>query len=122
MESTPQPLERRNTVAVLKNSLQDRPQTMSSDSEVRYKLVIDPSEDDSLIRILFTFDILSERNAKLYVSSDFPGDGNIQKVNALSTSASVVHSDHVLRKDIISASVLNSGHVLKNRPYKVSIY
>lgn len=56
---------------------------MSSDSEVRYKLVIDPSEDDSLIRILFTFDILSETRAKLYVSSDFPGDGNLQKVNAL---------------------------------------
>lgn len=83
METTPQALERRNTIAVLKESLQDRPQIMRSDSEVRYKLVIDPSDDDSLIRILFTFDILSDKKAKLYVSSDFPGDGNLQKVHTL---------------------------------------
>lgn len=58
-------------------------------NEVRYKLIIDPSEDDSLIRFLFSFNVLDRANTRMYVCSDFPGDGQMQKVN---TIAAIRHS------------------------------
>ena len=51
-----------------------------SENEVRYKLIIDPSEDDSLIRLLFSLGVLARENTRMYVCSDFPGDSQIQKV------------------------------------------
>lgn len=56
----------RNILEVLQNSLEDRPKHKCRDmteAEVRYKLIIDPSEDDSLVRLLFTFGVL-QRNGK----------------------------------------------------------
>ena len=46
----------------------------SIQSEVRYKLIIDPSEDDSLVRLLFTHGVLQRDKTRLYICSDFPGD------------------------------------------------
>ena len=46
----------------------------SIQSEVRFKLIIDPSEDDSLVRLLFTYGVLQRENTRLYICSDFPGD------------------------------------------------
>ena len=76
-------VQKRSILAVLKDSLQDRPSQDGQDmseNEVRYKLIIDPSEDDSLIRLLFSLGVLDRRNTRMYVCSDFPGDSQIQKV------------------------------------------
>ena len=49
-------------------------------NEVRYKLIIDPSEDESLTRLLFMFGILKFENTRTFMCSDFPGDSQLQKV------------------------------------------
>ena len=76
-------VQRRSILTVLKDSLSDRPSWDGrdmSENEVRYKLIIDPSEDDSLIRLLFSLGVLDRQNTRMYVCSDFPGDSQIQKV------------------------------------------
>ena len=92
----------------LKDSLHEQPQQNSSEhelqqcrdikleirdqrslNEVRYKLIIDPSEDDSVVRFLFSFGILNPDTTDMYVCSDFPGDSHIQKIN---TIAAIRHS------------------------------
>ena len=71
----------KTSVELLKDSfheicLSDETEFQTSvQSDVRYKLLIDPSEDDSLTRILFTFDLISDRKSKVrkYVCSDLAG-------------------------------------------------
>ena len=53
---------------------------LSAENEVRYKLIIDSSEDESVIRFLFTFGVLQRKNTRMYICSKFPGDGETQKV------------------------------------------
>ena len=93
-------VEKRSIIEILHDSLADKPHcsdldhtvinerlTRSSSSsddtqnEVRYKLLIDPTEDDSIIQLLFMFDILKRENTRTYMCSDFFGDGQLQKVN-----------------------------------------
>ena len=76
-------VQKRSILTVLKDSLKDSPSQDGQDmseNEVRYKLIIDPSEDDSLIRLLFSLGVLDRQNTRMYVCSDFPGDSQIQKV------------------------------------------
>ena len=86
-----EPVVRRGILSILKDSLKDCPQNLQhlSENEVRYKLVIDPSEDDSLVRLLFTFQVLIKTKTRMYVCSDFPGDSHLQKIN---TIAAIRHS------------------------------
>lgn len=65
-------------VLVLKDSLNEMP---GMEDEVRYKIVIHSSEDDSLVRLLFQLKMLERQNARIYICSDFPGDTELQKVN-----------------------------------------
>ena len=97
-------LKQRSIITILCNSLADKPhcnnrqgalhhtvskgkQSQSSSSydstqnKVRYKLIIDPSEDESITRLLFMFGILQRENTRTYMCSDFFGDGQLQKVN-----------------------------------------
>ena len=84
-------VKRRGILEILQASLADRPQEKQdlSENEVRYKLIIDPSEDDSLVRLLFTFGILKRDNTRIFVCSNFPADGQLQKIN---TIAAIRHS------------------------------
>ena len=81
----------RGILDILRDSLEDRPQAEQdfSENEVRYKLIIDPSEDDSLVRLLFSFGILKRDSTRIFVCSNFPGDGQLQKIN---TIAAIRHS------------------------------
>lgn len=91
-------LKQRSIIEILRSSLADKPyhqqlsrtpskvmspQTSHDDTqnEVRYKLIIDPSEDESITRLLFMFDILRHEHTRTYICSDFLGDGQLQKVN-----------------------------------------
>ena len=91
IECTPDQVQARTILEILRDSLQDRPQAMQdlTENEVRYKVIIDPSEDDSLVRLLFSFEVLQRENTRMYVCSDFPGDGQMQKIN---TIAAIRHS------------------------------
>ena len=86
-------MQRKTIVEILQSSLADKPfvyQPVSrrisslsladTQNEVRYKLIIDPSEDESITRLLFMFGILKRENTRTYMCSDFPGDGQLQKV------------------------------------------
>ena len=76
-------MQYRVILKVLRDSLDDCPQQKGQDmseAEVRYKLIIDPSEDDSLVRLLFSFNILQREKTCMFVCSDFPGDSQLQKV------------------------------------------
>ena len=75
----------RGILEVLQDSMQDRPQASQdlTENEVRYKLIIDPSEDDSLVRSLFSMGLLKRENTRMFVCSDFPGDGQLQKINTI---------------------------------------
>ena len=73
----------RGILEVLQASLEDHSQQFSRDTaqtEVRYKLIIDPSEDDSLVRLLFSFGVLQRKETRMFVCSNFPGDSQLQKV------------------------------------------
>ena len=70
-------IERRDPVLILKNSLNE---ISSMEDEVRYKIIIHSSEDDSLVRLLFQLNVLERWNARIYIRSDFPGDTELQRV------------------------------------------
>ena len=67
-------IKKRLILTILRDSIADRL------NEVRYKLFIDPSEDDSLVQLLFTFGILDRPKSQIFVCSEFPGDTYLQKV------------------------------------------
>ena len=82
-------LKLRNTIEVLRESLSDLSLAQSGDSdgvesEVRYKLIIDTSEDDSMARLLFMHGVLDQSLTRTFTCSDFPDDGDIQKVHIIS--------------------------------------
>ena len=108
MGTEPDKVIQRGILEILEESLRDRPQQGSvelerdqfrdtkpevrdqrSENEVRYKLIIDPSEDDSIVRLLFSFGILKRDMTRMFVCSDFPGDSQLQKIN---TIAAIRHS------------------------------
>ncbi|XP_065828093.1 uncharacterized protein [Oscarella lobularis] len=81
--------ERRNIIKILKDSLQEKSLAHCGDdegaeAEVRYKLIIDTSEDDSMARLLFQHGVLEKASTRIFSCSDFPGDDEIQKVHIIS--------------------------------------
>ena len=97
----------RNILEVLKDSLEDRPQKHGRDmaeAEVRYKLIIDPSEDDSLMRLLFSFGVLKREETHMFVCSDFSGDSQLQKVIKVAGNPVLSRSTNLEPKLIMSLS------------------
>jgi len=83
IQSSMNQVQHRGILEVLKDSLADQSQHQGQDmaeAEVRYKLIIDPSEDDSLVRLLFSFGVLQREKTHVLMCSDFPGDSQLQKV------------------------------------------
>ena len=75
-------VKRRDTLKVLKDSLKDKP---TIQDELRYKIIIHSSDDDSLVRLLFQYKILERHwkgagKVRVYMCSHFPGDTELQKV------------------------------------------
>ena len=79
----------RSILEVLKESLNDHPEGGRDENEVRYKLVIDPTEDNSLMHLLIAFGVLKREKTRIYVCSDFPGDSHIQKVTEIVLSCNL---------------------------------
>ena len=85
LKSSPETLRQRNVIEILQESLQDKPNhslhgNQKVYDDVRYKLVIDPSEDDSLSRLLLMYKILDPTKTRTFMCSDFPEDSQLQKV------------------------------------------
>ena len=83
MKDKPVSVKWRSILEVLKESLGDHPKGNRDENEVRYKLVIDPTEDNSLMHLLIAFGVLDRQTTRIYVCSDFPGDSQIQKVSVI---------------------------------------
>ena len=73
-------MKQQGVLEVLKMSLADHPKDLSAENEVRYKLIIDSSEDGSLVRLLFSFGVLKREVTRVHMSSDFPADSDSDKV------------------------------------------
>ena len=76
-------VKRRDTLKVLKDSLKDKP---TIQDELRYKIIIHSSDDDSLVRLLFQYKALERHwngtgKMRVYMCSHFPGDSELQKVS-----------------------------------------
>lgn len=67
-------------IQVLQSSFQCSDRDLSSENQMRYKLFIDSSEDQSLIRLLFRFGILRRDSTKILSCSRFPSYDDSQKV------------------------------------------
>jgi len=73
-----------STCSILKESLNDQAYSsetsdqFSVQSDVRFKMIIDSSEDGSLLRLLFSFKVLDRERTHVYVCSNFPGDKHLQ--------------------------------------------
>ena len=118
----------RNIIEVLKESLEDtsiRPVSRKNRGgeeeeelvEVRYKMIIDPSEDDSLPRLLYQYNILNIRDTRMFVGSDFPGDGELQEVILISA---IQHAVAEGKTVILSQAdeIYESLYDLFNQSYK----
>ena len=74
-------VKQRSILTILKDSLKDSAKGERGKNEVRYKLIIDPSEDSSVVRLLFRFGVLQRSNTRIYICSNFPGDNELHKVS-----------------------------------------
>ena len=75
----------RSIIEVLQESLSECPSGTSPENTVRYKLIIDPSKDNSLIRYLFKFGVVKKENTRMFMRSDGFNDEEAQKVSIYST-------------------------------------
>lgn len=80
-----QMMPHRNILEIVSDSLKDLPQNVTYDYEnemthdhvnytennVRYKLLIDNSKDDSAVRYLFACDVLDQKYTQMVACSDF---------------------------------------------------
>lgn len=80
MDVDPKTVRKRENLEVFKSSLEDLPEDLSVDHQVRYKLIIDSTEDDSLIGILLAFKILERQSTSILVCTKFKGDPESEKV------------------------------------------
>jgi len=90
VDSHPAKVKQRNILEILTASINDHPSDSSCMREARYMLIIDPSEDNSAIHLLFTFGVLDWKNTRVYVCSSFPRDSDLQNVSCSSLFISII--------------------------------
>uniref|UniRef100_A0A1X7UCD1 RING-type domain-containing protein n=1 Tax=Amphimedon queenslandica TaxID=400682 RepID=A0A1X7UCD1_AMPQE len=88
----PENVKKQSLIQLLQSSFRNTDRDLSSENQVRYKLLIDSSEDQSLVRLLFRFDIFRRDATKILSCSRFPFDDNSQK---LYTTAAIRHAARV---------------------------
>ncbi len=76
----PSTIRRRKQLDIFNSSLNDHPVEFNIDQQVRYKLVIDSSEDDSLIGTLLAFGVFNREKTTVLICTKFPGDPDSVKV------------------------------------------
>ena len=74
-------MQNRSLVKILQSSFVQKQKDLSAENLIRYKLIIDSSEDQSLVRLLFAFHILNRAETRILSCSKLPGDSESQKVN-----------------------------------------
>ncbi|XP_019858199.1 PREDICTED: uncharacterized protein LOC100640592 [Amphimedon queenslandica] len=87
--SNPSQLQKRSLIDILRTSFIQKSRDLNSENKNRYKLLIDSSEDQSLVRQLFNFGILKRNETRILSCSKLPGDNDSQK---LYTASAIRHS------------------------------
>ena len=82
VQASARDLDCQNILDILLGSLLDHPEECGAENEMRYKLIIDSSEDGSLVRLLFSTGVLERGKTRVYMCSDFPGDAQLHKVTS----------------------------------------
>ena len=72
----------RGMIDILRDSLSQSQSKDTQKNAARYKLIIDPSKDNSLIRYLFKYDIVEKKNTRMFMCSDAFSDEDVQKVSS----------------------------------------
>ena len=107
VDSTLDSVHRKSILDVLKESLTDGPSQYSIENEVRYKIIIDLSEDISLVRLLFSFGVLTRGpKTRMLCCSSFLGNTAAEKV--------CMHFIVILRGDIILLYVKDRSYYYLN--------
>eukprot|EP00937_MAST-01D_sp_MAST-1D-sp2_P002648 g2648.t1 len=80
---------RRGMVDTIVDSLADKNQDDAScgnlnDTAVRFKLLIDQSDDDSMMRLFFLHNVMDHQHTRVLKFSDFPDDKEDQKTSIIS--------------------------------------
>ena len=82
-------MKKRNILEMVKESLCDLPLSVNGENHeedeqinytednVRYKLIVDNSEDDSAVRYLFPCNILDREKTQMVTCSDFPEESGM---------------------------------------------
>jgi hypothetical protein len=117
----PEDVTRRSVISVLKSSLDVKSGQIDFTNEarkVRYKLVIDSSEDESVTRLLYAFNIVDPATTRTYMCSSFPEDGEVQKINTIAAVR------HAIRKGFTivmtqTGSIHGSFYDVFNQYFKV---
>ena len=73
-------MHNQSIVEILRSSFIQNEKDLSAENLTRYKLLIDSSEDLSLVRLLFAFKILNRDDTRILSCSKLPGDSESQKV------------------------------------------
>ena len=73
-------MHNQSIVEILRSSFIQNEKDLSAENLTRYKLLIDSSEDLSLVRLLFAFNILNRDDTRILSCSKLPGDSESQKV------------------------------------------
>ena len=113
MDSSYFDLKHRNVLEIVHDSFKDLPTAITTpkkksandsgeigimNHEVRYKLIIDSSEDDSAIRLLFAYGILDKQNCRMFVCSEFPEESKMHvsllKLLKLYHNYSIISDQH----------------------------
>lgn len=74
---------RYNIIEVLRESIKDKSEKEFETNPARYKLIIDPSEDNSILHLLFSLKSEQNKNVRMFICSDFPSDGELEAVNTI---------------------------------------
>lgn len=97
--------KRRSILEILDESLQDK--CDRSTGYVRFKLIIDPNEDDSMISFLFKYGILKKERTKQFICSKLFGER--QKV--------WLYDGHVFSRKCHILNTKLSYPIIKNQGY-----
>ena len=98
-----------NILDIFEETINDSPKDLTEfeTTPIRYKLVIDKSDDISLIRIIFSLNSMKKRKVRIFFCSDFSEDSELEMVNTIAAIRHCAGEGHTVimcQSDSIYAS------------------
>ena len=98
-----------NILDIFEETINDSPKDLTEfeTTPIRYKLVIDKSDDNSLIRIIFSLNSMKKQKVRIFFCSDFSEDSELEIVNTIAAIRHCAGEGHTVimcQSDSIFAS------------------